>query len=38
MINIFEDVLDTNDVKPNENVSIINHYRKMVGIKLSIKT
>lgn len=38
MINIFEDVLDMNDVKSNENVSIINHYRKMVGIKLSIKT
>lgn len=38
MINVFEDMLDMNDVKCDENLSIINHYRKMGGIKLYIKT
>jgi len=36
--NIFEGTLDISDIKPNRNLSIINHYRKTGGIKLSVKT
>jgi len=37
VVSIFEDTLDMSDVKCDENISIINHYRKMGGIKLSVK-